>query len=234
MFSPSDPLTAVALYLLGRWWTVEDVLKTADPSRDGAVEVGDVFFSLLLANCTEPSIHLKSLYEFSSLLVQTVPSVIFWNRLLIFLLQKSLRSKLCTLQVKTVGERVVLYVLNRVIYRAKEMSADELPFLCHGEKDYAKILWKDGEAVGFYSVKAAGNLSVLNFSIVPLHVEGLGYSTQVTNDSCYSGILSSSFRHLMEFLFHQTLSAPCDGLNLCPKEPTLSGFRPPDAAGLCA
>lgn len=44
LFPPSDPLTAVALYLLGRWWTVEDVLKTGDPSRDGAVEVGDFFF----------------------------------------------------------------------------------------------------------------------------------------------------------------------------------------------
>lgn len=39
LFSPTDPLTAVALYLLDRWWTVEDVLKTADPDRDGAVQV---------------------------------------------------------------------------------------------------------------------------------------------------------------------------------------------------
>lgn len=64
---------------------------------------------------------------------------------------------MCSLQVKTIGERIVLYLLNRVIYRAKEMNSDELPFLCHGENDYAKILWKEGEAVGFYSVKAAGN-----------------------------------------------------------------------------
>lgn len=56
----------------------------------------------------------------------------------------------------TLGERIVLYVLNRVIYRVKEMSSEEIPFLCHGEKDHAKILWDDGEAVGFYSVKAAG------------------------------------------------------------------------------
>lgn len=38
------------------------------------------------------------------------------------------------------------------------MNSDERLFLCHGENDYAKILWKEGEAVGFYSVKAAGNL----------------------------------------------------------------------------
>lgn len=59
------------------------------------------------------------------------------------------------------AERIVLYVLNRVVYRTKEMSADELPFLCHGETDYAKILWSGGEAAGFYSVKPTGNTSAL-------------------------------------------------------------------------
>ncbi|XP_068167769.1 enolase-phosphatase E1-like isoform X2 [Antennarius striatus] len=44
------------------------------------------------------------------------------------------------------------------LWRAKEMSSDELPFLCHGENDHAKILWNDGEAVGFYSVKPSGSL----------------------------------------------------------------------------
>lgn len=61
--------------------------------------------------------------------------------------------------METVGERIVLYVLNRVIYRVREMnSEEELPFLCHGEKDYAKICWRNGEAVGFYSVKPSGDL----------------------------------------------------------------------------
>ncbi|XP_051278232.1 soluble lamin-associated protein of 75 kDa isoform X2 [Dicentrarchus labrax] len=98
LFSPSDPMTAVALYLLDQWWTVDDILKTADPDRDGAMEV------------------------------------------------------------ETLGERVVLYILNRIIYRAKEMTSEELPFLCHGEKDCAKILWNKGEAVGFYSVKPSGSI----------------------------------------------------------------------------
>lgn len=69
---------------------------------------------------------------------------------------------MCVPQVETVGERIVLYILNRVIYRAKEMSSEEeLPFLCHGEKDNAKICWNNGEAVGFYSVKPSGNLCYL-------------------------------------------------------------------------
>ncbi|KAF3851594.1 hypothetical protein F7725_013366 [Dissostichus mawsoni] len=79
LFSPSDPLTAVALFLLDRWgrWT---------------------------ASCRQ----------------QTLNEMELW--------------------------------------RAQEMSSEELPFLCHGEKDHAKILWSHGEAVGFYSVKPQGTV----------------------------------------------------------------------------
>lgn len=58
--------------------------------------------------------------------------------------------------MKSVGERVVLYVLNRIIYRTQEMESNEIPFLCHGSSHYAKIMWKKGEAIGFYSVKPTG------------------------------------------------------------------------------
>ncbi|XP_051522108.1 trichohyalin-like [Myxocyprinus asiaticus] len=97
LFSPDKGLVA-GLYLLGRWWTVEDILKTADLSRTGLIKVS------------------------------------------------------------TLGERVVLYVLNRFVYRAKEKSSEDIPFLCHCEHETAKILWKDGEAIGFYSVKPKGSL----------------------------------------------------------------------------
>ncbi|KAM9167372.1 soluble lamin-associated protein of 75 kDa [Mergus octosetaceus] len=99
LFAPEDSLTAVALYLARRWWTIDDILRTSVPSREGL------------------------------------------------------------LKVKSVGERVVLYVLNRIIYRKKEMGRNEVPFLCHGSNDYAKILWKNGEAIGFYSVKPRGSVS---------------------------------------------------------------------------
>lgn len=139
---PTDPFTAVALYLLNRWWTISDILKTEDNDRDGAMEV------------------------------------------------------------QTVGERIVLYSLNRVIYRAKEMSSEELPFLCHGETDYAKILWHNGEAVGFYSVKPSGSLCssfstrsyqlpVMDSIFVRKCHRGNGYGLQMLkdyvlsfNDSC--------------------------------------------------
>ncbi|KAJ8286990.1 hypothetical protein GJAV_G00045750 [Gymnothorax javanicus] len=98
LFSPEDQFTAVALYLADQWWALEDILKTADPSRKGI------------------------------------------------------------LKVRSLGERIVLYVLNRIVYRSKEMSKNEVPFLCHSASDYAKILWRNGEAIGFYSVKPSGSL----------------------------------------------------------------------------
>ncbi|XP_016346763.1 soluble lamin-associated protein of 75 kDa-like [Sinocyclocheilus anshuiensis] len=98
LFAPEDQFTAVALFLADQWYAVEDVLRTANPAREGLVKV------------------------------------------------------------RSVGERTVLYVLNRIIYRTVEMGSNEVPFLCHGEDVFAKILWKNGEAVGFYSVKSKGSL----------------------------------------------------------------------------
>ncbi|NXL91491.1 F169A protein, partial [Alectura lathami] len=72
------------------------------------------------------------------------------------ILRTSESSRDGLLQVKSVGERIVLYVLNRFIYRKTEMGQNDIPFLCHSRNDYAKIMWKQGEAVGFYSVKPAG------------------------------------------------------------------------------
>ncbi|XP_051498946.1 soluble lamin-associated protein of 75 kDa [Apus apus] len=98
LFAPGDLLTAVALYLAEQWWSIDDIVRTSVPSRQG--------------------LH----------------------------------------QVKSLGERVVLYVLNRIIYRKQEMEGNEVPFLCHGSSDYAKIMWKKGEAIGFYSVKPTGSV----------------------------------------------------------------------------
>lgn len=59
-------------------------------------------------------------------------------------------------QVSTLGERIVLYVLNRIVLR-NEKSTEDVFFLCHSEHEAAKILWKDGKAIGFYSLKPKGN-----------------------------------------------------------------------------
>ncbi|TSK72043.1 Soluble lamin-associated protein of 75 kDa [Bagarius yarrelli] len=103
LFTPQDQLTAVALFLANRWYSMEDILKTANARREGLIKV------------------------------------------------------------RSLGERIVLYVLNRIVYRTNEMGSGEMPFLCHSENEYAKILWKSGQAVGFYSVKPKG--SVCNNSL---------------------------------------------------------------------
>uniref|UniRef100_UPI00358FA990 soluble lamin-associated protein of 75 kDa isoform X2 n=1 Tax=Myxine glutinosa TaxID=7769 RepID=UPI00358FA990 len=60
--------------------------------------------------------------------------------------------------VKSMGEHIVLYVLNRIMYRTREMEPGGRPFLLHGSEDSASVMWLDGEAVGFYTVKATDTL----------------------------------------------------------------------------
>ncbi|XP_007903531.2 soluble lamin-associated protein of 75 kDa isoform X1 [Callorhinchus milii] len=133
LFAPEDQSVAVALYVVDRWWAIDDIVKTAEPSRQG--------------------------------------------------LQ----------QVNLLGERIVLYVLNRIIYRDQEMSADELPFLCHSATENAKILWKSGKAIGFYSIKTTGSqcntfltqcyqLPVLDTIFVRKKHRGKGYGLQMLED----------------------------------------------------
>ncbi|MCI4386849.1 hypothetical protein PGIGA_G00067530 [Pangasianodon gigas] len=133
LFTPQDQLTAVALFLANQWYSVEDILKTANFRREGLVKV------------------------------------------------------------RSVGERIVLYVLNRIVYRTNEMGSGEMPFLCHSENDYAKILWKNGQAVGFYSVKPKGSvcnnslrqcyfLPVMDSIFVRKAHRGKGYGLQMLED----------------------------------------------------
>uniref|UniRef100_A0A8C1D4X3 Family with sequence similarity 169 member Aa n=1 Tax=Cyprinus carpio carpio TaxID=630221 RepID=A0A8C1D4X3_CYPCA len=97
LFSPDDSNIVVGIYFAGSVVGVEDVLKTAEPSRTGLIKVS------------------------------------------------------------TLGERIVLYVLNRIVLR-NEKSTEDVFFLCHSEHEAAKILWKDGKAIGFYSLKPKGSL----------------------------------------------------------------------------
>ncbi|KFQ60842.1 Protein FAM169B, partial [Pelecanus crispus] len=96
---PKDKETVLAVYLNQRWWPVEDVVKTADPCRDGLI------------------------------------------------------------LVQTFGERIVLFVLNYIVFGMLEGSSDnDAFFLPHSATECAKILWRNGEAVAFYSVKMKGSL----------------------------------------------------------------------------
>lgn len=61
-------------------------------------------------------------------------------------------------KVQSFGERIVLFILNVVIFGRLErnLDDDDMFFLPHSVKEEAKILWRDGAAVGFYTTKRKG------------------------------------------------------------------------------
>lgn len=52
----------------------------------------------------------------------------------------------------------MLFILNVVIFGRLErnLDDDDMFFLPHSVKEEAKILWRDGAAVGFYTIKMKG------------------------------------------------------------------------------
>ncbi|KAM5207234.1 protein FAM169B-like isoform 3-T3 [Hipposideros larvatus] len=64
------------------------------------------------------------------------------------------------MKVQSFGERIVLFILNVVIFGGLErkLDDDDMFFLPHSVKEEAKILWRDGAAVGFYTTKMKGSL----------------------------------------------------------------------------
>lgn len=55
-------------------------------------------------------------------------------------------------------ERVVLFLLSQVIFGILERPVGEdLYFSAYSMSEHGKILWQNGEAVGFYTVKKKGN-----------------------------------------------------------------------------
>ncbi|XP_014644153.1 PREDICTED: protein FAM169B [Ceratotherium simum simum] len=64
------------------------------------------------------------------------------------------------MKVQSFGERIVLFILNVVIFGRLErnLDDDDMFFLPHSVKEQAKILWRDGAAVGFYTTKMKGSL----------------------------------------------------------------------------
>lgn len=61
-------------------------------------------------------------------------------------------------KVQSFGERIVLFVLNTIVFGRLErrLDNDDMFFLPHPAKEQAKVLWRDGAAVGFYSIKMKG------------------------------------------------------------------------------
>ncbi|KAK7822151.1 hypothetical protein U0070_000715, partial [Myodes glareolus] len=161
----------VAVYLKDSWWSIEDVLRTSDPTREGLMKACGV---------GERSSSRK---------------VGAWDG------DGEGGSSERLLRVQSFGERIVLFVLNTIVFGRLERSldADDMFFLPHPAKEQAKILWRDGAAVGFYSVKMKGTGFTSLSSVITWddsHVNAdIGYSTDVQGgigEGTTSGLSSSS------------------------------------------
>ncbi|XP_074090279.1 protein FAM169B-like isoform X2 [Macrotis lagotis] len=96
---PKATQLVLAVYLNKSWWSIEEIMKTSDPSREGLI------------------------------------------------------------QVQSFGERIVLFILNYVIFGRMERNLDDgMFFLPHSATEHAKILWRNGAAIAFYTIKMKGSL----------------------------------------------------------------------------
>lgn len=79
-----------------------------------------------------------------------------------------------SLKVQSFGERIVLFVLNVIIFGRLERSLDDddMFFLPHSVKERAKILWRNGAAVGFYTTKVKGEGHMATGGLPPFQTLG--------------------------------------------------------------
>ncbi|KAK3733692.1 hypothetical protein QZH41_008480 [Actinostola sp. cb2023] len=60
--------------------------------------------------------------------------------------------------VRTFGERLVLSILNGIVFNQHERMTDDPTFGHHPPNETAKLMWHSGKAIGFYSIKQKGKL----------------------------------------------------------------------------
>ncbi|KAL6107365.1 uncharacterized protein ACO6RY_11022 [Pungitius sinensis] len=70
-------------------------------------------------------------------------------------LRTSSDSRMGLILVQSLTERVVMFLLSRVVERSPQ---DKVVFSLHPRTESCKVLWRDGQAVGFYTIKHKGSL----------------------------------------------------------------------------
>ncbi|KAM9816453.1 protein FAM169B isoform X1 [Syngnathus typhle] len=70
-------------------------------------------------------------------------------------LRTSCKTRTDLLPVHSLMERLIIFLLSQVVERP---SQEEALFSLHPRTESAKLLWRDGQAVGFYTVKRKGSL----------------------------------------------------------------------------
>ena len=63
------------------------------------------------------------------------------------------------LQAQSIVERVIVFLLSQVVDRLPE---EEVLFSQHPRTESCKLLWRDSQAVGFYTVKHKGRMEEEN------------------------------------------------------------------------
>ncbi|XP_060780352.1 protein FAM169B [Neoarius graeffei] len=113
-------------------------------------------------------------------------------------LKTSSKSRNGLVFVESVMERVILFLLNQIVFGMLERPMGEhVYFSPHPVSEYGKIFWQDGEAVGFYTVKKKGSLCngctgqcyllpVLDTVFVRSHWRRNGLAMQMLQDFCKS------------------------------------------------
>ncbi|XP_031420270.1 protein FAM169B isoform X2 [Clupea harengus] len=75
------------------------------------------------------------------------------------MMKTSCKSRSGLVVVSSIMERVILFLMSQIIFGILERTLDEeIHFSPHPLEEFGKILWQDGEAVGFYTIKKKGTL----------------------------------------------------------------------------
>ncbi|XP_067356693.1 protein FAM169B [Channa argus] len=71
------------------------------------------------------------------------------------ILRTSSKSRSGLMLVQSIMERLIVFLLSQVVERS---SQDEVQFSLHPCTESCKLLWRDSQAVGFYTIKHKGSL----------------------------------------------------------------------------
>uniref|UniRef100_A0A3B4Y5X4 Family with sequence similarity 169 member B n=1 Tax=Seriola lalandi dorsalis TaxID=1841481 RepID=A0A3B4Y5X4_SERLL len=73
----------------------------------------------------------------------------------VFICAGELPDSACCPQVRSMMERVIVFLLSQVVERSPQ---EEALFSLHPRTESCKLLWRDSQAVGFYTIKHKGSL----------------------------------------------------------------------------
>ena len=136
------------------------------------------------------------------------------------------------MKVTTFGERIILSVLNRIVFKYQEHLADDTVFSLHPCDETANIMWQAGKAVGFYSVKRKGKL--LNLCLPDTWQLNVLDTIFVRKNLRHQGLACKMLEHFLDTYPKQDigLSYPVEKsmLNVCKK---VLSQRPADRLRLC-